>query len=153
MSGAQVRLSGQLAVALPPAEAFRLFTPRGEEEWVAGWLPRFPVPTADDSEPGTVFETDAHGERTTWVVLGRESGRHVSYARVTPGSRAGTVSVAVGEGRGGGSAVRVTYELTALSPEGERELREFADGYPAFLASWERDIAARFGPSDTSRTT
>ncbi|MEU7739880.1 SRPBCC family protein [Nonomuraea sp. NPDC049158] len=153
MSGAQVRLSGQLAVAMPPAEAFRLFTPRGEEEWVAGWLPRFPVPTDDDSEPGTVFETDAHGERTTWVVLGRERGRHVSYARVTPGSRAGTVRVAVGAGHGGGSAVRVTYELTALSPAGERELREFADGYPAFLASWERDIAARFGPEATSRTT
>ncbi|MEV0346910.1 SRPBCC family protein [Nonomuraea sp. NPDC050680] len=149
MSGAQFRLSGEVAVAMPPAEAFRLFTPRGEEEWVPGWRPGFPVATDDDSEPGTVFETDAHGERTTWVVLGREKGRRISYARVTPGSRAGTVSVAVGEGDGGGSAVRVTYELTALSPEGERELREFADGYPAFLASWERDIADRFGPAGT----
>ncbi|WP_276617407.1 hypothetical protein [Nonomuraea zeae] len=35
----------------------------------------------------------------------------------------------------------MTYELTALSPEGERTLREFAAGYAAFLASWEQAIA------------
>jgi hypothetical protein len=142
VSGAQYALSGQITVALRPAEAFRLFTPRGEEEWVAGWRPVFPVATADDTAPGTVFETAAHGERTTWVVLGREEGRRISYARVTPGSRAGTVGVDLDEGPGGGSAVRVTYELTALSPDGDGKLADFAARYPAFLDSWERDLAA-----------
>jgi hypothetical protein len=141
MSGAQHTLTGRLAVALPPGEAFVLFTPRGEERWVAGWRPRFPVATGDDSAPGTVFGTEAHGETTTWVVTGREEGRRVSYARVTPGSRAGTVTVELAEDGRGGSVVDVTYELTALSPEGERTLREFAAGYAAFLASWEEDIA------------
>ncbi|MEV0387842.1 hypothetical protein [Nonomuraea sp. NPDC050643] len=137
MSGAQYTLAGRLSVALPPAEAFELFTPRGEERWVDGWSPRFPLDTGDDSAPGTVFETGT----TTWVVVGREAGHWVSYARVTPGSRAGTVTVEVSGDGHGGSEVGVTYELTALSPEGEEELREFAAGYADFLGSWEAAIA------------
>ena len=43
MTGTQRRLTGRIQVALPPGEAFRLFTPRGEEEWVHGWQPRFPA--------------------------------------------------------------------------------------------------------------
>ena len=61
------RLTGTLDVVLPPVEAFRLFTPRGEEEWVAGWRPHFPADAPDDTEPGTVFETHAHGDDATWV--------------------------------------------------------------------------------------
>jgi hypothetical protein len=108
MSGGQVRLTGRLRVALPPREAFRLFTPRGERDWAEGWEPRFPVPAPDDTVPGTVFETGAHGATTTWLVLAREPGRHISYARVTPGDRAGTVAVTLDEA-GGQSSVEVTY--------------------------------------------
>jgi hypothetical protein len=141
VSGAQYRLTGRFNVALPPNEAFGLFTPRGEEQWVTGWRPRFPVPAQDDTAPGTVFETEAHGEVTTWVVLDREPGCRNSYARVTPGSRAGTVTVIVEADNDGHSTVQVTYALTALSSDGERELEEFAAGYPAFLTSWEAAIA------------
>ncbi|MFC7719219.1 hypothetical protein [Nonomuraea recticatena] len=135
-------------VPLPPEEAFVLFTPRGEERWVEGWEPVFRCPVGDDSAPGTVFETTAHGESTIWVVVDRRPGRLISYARITPGSRAGTVtvtlepveaSVAASEASGA-SLVRVTYELTALSDEGEREVRRFAGGYQAYLSSWEEAI-------------
>ncbi|MFI9557760.1 SRPBCC family protein [Nonomuraea endophytica] len=145
MSAAQYTLTGRLAVALPPEEAFTLFTPRGEEQWVAGWRPRFPVKTSDDSAPGTVFETDAYGERTIWVVVERERARRVSYARVTPGSRAGTVTVEVDADGQSGSTVRVTYGLTALTPEGQGPLREFAEHYPDFLQSWGVEIARHLG--------
>ncbi|MFI6596835.1 SRPBCC family protein [Nonomuraea sp. NPDC050536] len=130
------RLTGEIVVPLPPEEAFALFTPRGEGAWAAGWKPRFPHETPDDSEPGTVFETDAHGEVTTWVVLEREPGRRISYARLTPGSRAGTVSVLLKpEGK-----VEVTYDLTALSEHGEHALDRFAAGYADYLSSWEQAI-------------
>jgi hypothetical protein len=68
-------LAGHITVALPPEQAYRLFTPRGEQDWAHGWHPTFPVPAADDAEPGTVFETRAHGQRTIWLVTGREPGR------------------------------------------------------------------------------
>ncbi|MCW6008865.1 SRPBCC family protein [Micromonospora sp. CPCC 205371] len=139
-------MTGRLHVALPPDQAFRLFTARGEEEWVAGWRPHFPVPTDDDTAPGTVFVTD----RTTWVVLDRTVGRHIRYARVVPAISAGTVSVtlhpadagAPDGGAGGGSDVAVTYDLTALTDAAGRDLDAFAAGYPDFLRSWEQAIAA-----------
>jgi hypothetical protein len=133
--------TGRLTVARPPDQAFRLFTPRGEADWVAHWKPHFPAATSDDSAPGTVFETTAHDQTTTWVVVDREWGRHIRYARVVPHTNAGTVTVSLDESDGH-SEVTVTYELTALSDAASRDLREFAEHYPAFLQSWENAIAA-----------
>jgi len=135
------RLTGRIQVALPPGEAFRLFTPRGEEDWVHGWHPRFPAGAVDDTEPGTVFETDAHGQYTIWLVTGRQPGRRISYARVTPGYQAGTVTITISPA-GSHSEVEVSYELTALTSAGDHKLRAFADGYPAYLRSWQDAITA-----------
>ncbi|HSI91928.1 MAG TPA: hypothetical protein VK925_00430, partial [Jiangellaceae bacterium] len=108
---------------------------------VAGWSPRFAVAVSDDTLPGTVFETATHDEVTTWVVLDREPGSRISYARVTPGSRAGTVAVRLdADADGRHSLVWVEYTLTALTSEADRELAEFAAAYPAFLVSWEEAI-------------
>ncbi|HLU72481.1 MAG TPA: SRPBCC family protein [Nonomuraea sp.] len=153
MSDGHYALTGHVPVPLPPGEALRLFTPCGEEEWVKGWRPRFPVPAADDSRPGTVFETDSHGERTIWVVADRQEGRSIRYARVTPGSRAGLVTVTAADDGRGGTTVEVTYELTALSPQGARELRGFAAGYGDFLKSWEQAIADRLASRPPNAAT
>ncbi|MFG1945274.1 hypothetical protein [Nonomuraea sp. NPDC048826] len=150
---AHYALTGHVPVPLPPIEALRLFTPRGEEEWVKGWRPRFPVPAADDARPGTVFETDSHGERTIWVVVDRQEGHRISYARVIPGSRAGTVTVTAVDDGHGGTTVEVTYVLTALSPQGARELRGFAEGYGDFLRSWQESIAARIASRPPNAAT
>ena len=141
MTGLRRRLTGRIQVPLPPGEAFRLFTPRGEQDWADGWHPRFPVLAPDDTEPGTVFETSAHGQHTTWLVTGRLPGERISYARVTPGEQAGTVTVTV-SAAGRHSEVEVTYQLTALSDSAGGRLSEFADGYPAYLRSWQDAITA-----------
>jgi hypothetical protein len=133
------RLTGRITVDLPPSEAFRLFTARGEQDWAHGWHPRFPVPVVDDAEPGTVFETEAHGQHTIWLVTGCEPGRRISYARITPGHQAGSVTVALSPSKGH-SEVEVTYDLTALTPAAAPELAGFADGYPAYLQSWQAAI-------------
>jgi hypothetical protein len=135
------RLTGRIRVALPPGEAFRLFTPRGEQDWVHGWHPRFPAPAPDDTEPGTVFETSAHGQHTVWLVTDRRPGKRISYARVTPGDHAGTVTVAISPA-GQHSEVEVSYQLTALTSLADRKLSEFADGYAAYLQSWQDAITA-----------
>ncbi|GAB3424846.1 SRPBCC family protein [Flindersiella endophytica] len=148
--GIHRRLTGRFTVALPPERAFGLFTPLGEQVWVRGWKPRFPAgtdTTFDDTEPGAVFETDAHGQTATWIVVERERGRRIRYARVIPHLNAGTITVtlapaAEGEQR---SEVTVTYELTALTDEGQQRLDEFAGHYPAFLQSWEEQIADHSG--------
>jgi hypothetical protein len=141
MTGRQWRLTRRIRVDVPPDQAFRLFTPRGEQDWADGWEPRFPVPVPDDTEPGTVFETGGADQPTVWLVTGREPGRRMSYARVAPGEQAGTVTVVLSPA-GSASDVEVTYQLTALSEAAEARLSEFADGYPAFLRSWQDEIEA-----------
>jgi hypothetical protein len=136
------RLSDRIQIALPAEEAFRLFTPRGEREWAGdGWDPTFPAPTSDDSEPGTVFETDAHDRRTTWLVTERVWGRRIAYAQVVPGERAGSITVTLNSAESGSEA-EVVYDLTPLSEAGAHHLKQFADGYGDFLQSWEDEIAA-----------
>ncbi|MFF4370529.1 hypothetical protein [Streptomyces sp. NPDC001594] len=148
-------LSAALHVPLPPEEAFRLFTARGERDWVPGWEPVFPVETPDDTAPGTVWLTASHEEETTWLVVSRDFPRSVSYARITPGVRAGTVTVALtangagtgaGAGTGTGSEVTVTYDMTPLTPAAAEALDEFAAAYPSFIRSWAELITARIGP-------
>ena len=141
MTSTQRKLTGRIQVPLPPGEAFRLFTPRGEQDWAHGWHPSFPAPAPDDTEPGTVFETSAHGQHTIWLVTDRQPGKRISYARVTPGDQAGTVTVTV-SAAGRGSEAEVTYRLTALTGPATRKLREFADGYIAYLQSWQDAITA-----------
>jgi hypothetical protein len=123
-----------------------LFTPRGERAWAEGWDPRFPAPTDDDSEPGTVFET-AHGEQAvTWVVCAREPGRSIRYARIISGQDAGTVTVTLGRQAGwAGPVATVSYDLTALSEEAVGRLARFAAGFPQFLRHWEQAIATAAG--------
>jgi hypothetical protein len=157
-TGEPWRLTGTLRVALPPAEAFGLFTARGEERWVEGWAPRFPGPVDDDTAPGVVWETGSAsgppdhpdgagpGEHTIWLVLDTEPGRRIRYARVTPHDRAGTVEVTLADAPDGGSDVTVTYVLTALTPAADEALAAFAADYDDFLAGWatliERHLAS-----------
>ena len=152
MTGVRQRLTGRIRVDLPSAEAFRLFTPRGEREWADGWQPRFPAASPDDTEPGTVFETAAHGQHTVWLVMDREPGERISYARVTPGHQAGTVTVTI-SADGNHSEVEVTYVLTALSDAADEELRVFGASYPAYLQSWQEAIAALLNGQHSRRAT
>jgi hypothetical protein len=135
------RLSDRIHVALSAEEAFQLFTPRGEREWAPGWDPTFPAPSSDDSEPGTVFETEAHGHRSTWLVTDRAWGSRIAYAQVIPGHRAGRITVTLGATERG-SEVEVVYEFTSLSRAGAHHLKQFAEGYTEYLQSWQDAIAA-----------
>jgi hypothetical protein len=98
------------------------------------------VPPDDDSEPGTVFQVDAHGQRGTWLVTDREWGRRIAYAQVVEDHRAGSITVTL-DPIEGGSEVEVVYELTPLSETGERYLEHFAENYGDFLQSWQDEIA------------
>ncbi len=140
----RIRLHGTVAVSVPPAEAIELFTPSGERRWAHDWDPSFPASAADETEPGTVFETRGHGP-LTWVVIGRESGHSLKYAVVAPGIRAGTVEVACADDESGTTIATVTYDMTALSADGERWLAEFAAGYDRYLDHWSHAITAATG--------
>ena len=136
-----VRLTGTIEVGLPPEQSFSLFTPSGERGWTAGWDPQFPTLVVDETELGTVFTTDHRGRSTIWTVVRREADTAIAYSRTTPGDRAGLVTVTL-QPSAGGSTVTVGYALTALVPEADHALQQFAHHYPAFLAEWRDAIAA-----------
>ena len=130
-----MREFGTLQVNAPAREAFELFTPSGERRWAPGWDPRFPVPPADETAPGTVFTTLHSGHETIWVVTACERGAFISYARVTPKERAGTIEVRCVDLGDNTTRVEVTADLTALDGTA-------LDPYAKYLQTWERLIAA-----------
>lgn len=137
---ARVKLTGTIEVALAPGEAFALFTPNGERAWAHGWEPEFPNAATDDTDPGTVFETTHGGRRSIWTVVSCDPGRAIGYTTATAGYRAGTVTVRC-QAVAGGTTVTVSYDLTALTPEANGDLRKFENRYRDFLNHWERSIA------------
>jgi hypothetical protein len=140
----RVLLTGTVGVALPPERAFQFFTASGEQAWAQGWDPKFPRPVADETEPGTVFETGHGGRWSIWTVVRCNVGELIQYAVVTPGERGGLVSVVFRRSRNG-TEVTVSYDLTALDPAANDELERFADNYPSFFGHWEQSIAAAIG--------
>ena len=135
------RRTHTITVALPPERAMPLFTARGERQWVPGWAPEFPAgEPAGAEDEGTVFVTDGHGRPTYWVVAAR-SDRAVRYTRAAPGHSCGTVEVRERESGAAHTVLDVTYDLTALTPEGDHELEAFAARYTEEIGDWERAIA------------
>lgn len=132
-------------MALPPPEAFALFTPSGERRWARGWEPQFPCPGAPETQPGTVFITNHEGSASIWAVVRCETGRTIEYSTVTPGEHAGLVTVSCGPSSGGAEAT-VSYDLTALSPDANGRLDHFTASFASFLGHWERAIAAARTP-------
>jgi hypothetical protein len=131
-----IRLTGEFTLAATPERALHYFTPLGEKEWAPGWDPRFP------GEDETVFETGHGHHDTTWVMVDHQSGQRIRYARVAHGVSAGTVDVRLAENADGASQVTVTYQLTALTDDGRAHLDQFAQGYDAYLRSWQEAITS-----------
>lgn len=71
----------------------------------------------------------------------QEAGR-LRYSRVTPGSRAGTVTVRL-SGERGGSLVEVAYDLTRLPGALEDELIAYSEeNFAVLMHEWRELISA-----------
>jgi hypothetical protein len=137
---ASVTHTGSLHVDAPPEQSIHLFTALGEILWAKGWDPV--ILSGDGTEQGTVFVTTHHEEVTIWVVIDFDPQNfHARYSRVTPSMRAGTVEVLVRSDGQDGSNVDVSYQLTALSEAGNRDLVHFdAQEYAEMMTEWENEI-------------
>ncbi len=140
-----VERAGHFHLPLDPDTALDHFTAEGESAWVPGWEPEaLHAPGGTLSATGAVFRTAVGGEETLWIVLrfDREA-RVAEYARLTPGSRLGTVHVAIEAAPDGGSRVEVAYRLTSLSAAGAEVLAKLTpEAYTAMLADWRSKIVA-----------
>ena len=142
-----VERTGSFTLPLAPDAAFPYFSPEGERRLVADWEPvAHHAPDGTLSRQGAVFTTAVGGELTLWLVLEFDPvERAARYARITPGSRLGTVDVRCQETKSeaGATAVEVSYSLTSLSAEGEAVLEAMTpDAYMEMLETWNRLIRA-----------
>ena len=134
---------GSFQVALPPERAFDLFTAEGERAWAPGWDPIILSGGPDALQPGSVFLTDHGGEDTIWTVVeaDRACGR-LTYSRVSPPVRAGTVRVTI-RAEEGGSRVEVAYDMTSLGPAGDAVVADMnPERFAQMMREWERLIVA-----------
>ncbi len=136
----RVRVTGTIELDMVPQRAFDLFTPNGERVWAHDWRPEFPNGETGDVEVGLVFETCHTDRRSIWTVVRCEPGKAIAYSTTTPGHRAGTVAVTC-QLVGGGTTVTVSYDITALRPEENDDLKKFEAHFPEFLGEWELSIA------------
>ena len=140
--GVHVERTGAVAMALPAAQAFRLFNAEGERRWVAGWDPRYVHPVAPGAGEGVVFQTDKRDVGTaTWVQTRHEPATGVpSFVCVVPDHHVAVVDVAVtpdGEGR---SRASVRYRMTSLLPDADDFVRAFGEAFEDFMAHWAEAI-------------
>lgn len=138
---------GTLTVHADARRTLDLFTPEGERAWVPAWEPEYLFRAGGGDEIDTVFRTRHDGEESLWIVLDhdREEGT-AAFARITPGSRLGTVTVSVEPIDETSCWVEVCYELTAVSPGGNAVLARFdRAAFAAMLAEWEERIGAHLG--------
>ena len=137
----RVRLEGAVPVPLTQPEAFELFTPSGERRWAEGWDPSFPALAAEETEPGTVFQTHRH-HAVTWIVVACDRPRSITYCNVSDHDRAGLVQVSCEPNGDGTTTAHVTYDMTALSDDGDASLHEFVAHYQGYMRHWQEAISA-----------
>jgi MOSC domain-containing protein YiiM len=138
----RVRRSGSLRVAAPLERAFPYFTPDGERLYVPGFDPQYLHPLTGEQGEGAIFTTDHNGEDTLWMVLRfSPADGQAEYARVTPGSRRGSVSVSLERTDASTTRATIGYDLTSTSEAGDRKLAAFTEAaFAAMLAEWEAKI-------------
>lgn len=126
-----------------PDRVFPLLCPVRESDWLDGWIDQVEMIHSDSgvAEEGCVFRTRVTGRpETVWMVTRHDPGaRVVEFVRVTVGLVATRLTIAVSPRTDGSSAVRITYSLTPLGPEG----RDFVsasyseDAFRKDMAWWE----------------
>jgi hypothetical protein len=123
---------------IPPEKALLLFTAQGEKLWAPGWQPN--MLNGEGYEEGDVWITQREDSTTYWYVSKYDTLlKKAVYTFVTPDLLMGTVHVVLTENGNGGSLVKVTYNLTALSNNGNHKLKTqySSENYPKMIAQWK----------------
>lgn len=129
----------------PVDQCQRFFTPAGEELWVEGWQPTYLQPSDGSTRRGMVFTTGQGDEHTIWILADYGTQPHYArYMRVTPASRCAVVEVLCTPAASGGTAVSVTYSVTALHAGAAQSLSAYEGAaFRAMIDGWRSSIEQR----------
>ena len=137
-----IERTGVVAMDLPAAEAFPLFSAEGERRWVAGWDPCYVHPNEPGTGEGVIFRTTNKGVGTaTWIQTRHDPAAGVaSFVYMVPDHHAAMVDVQVvpeGEAR---SRATVNYRMTSLSSAADDFVRAFGEAFDDYLGDWAEAI-------------
>ena len=117
---------------------FPLLCPVREADWIPGWDPLLVISHSGVAEVGCVFLTLDGTREAIWTVTEHDArfGR-VAFVKVTPGLVVTRIHIELSAEEQGCSA-SITYEHTALGPEGEAFVGAFTEArFQGFMALWE----------------
>lgn len=140
----------------PPATVFPLLCPVRECEWVPGWEPGLVVSATGVAESDAVFTTPEDAGEATWYITEHHPEEFwVEMLKIVPGHVATRLRIELEEADGRDrveldgrpreilTRARVRYTHTALSPEGEDEVRTWNEArWLGFMQGWESVLNA-----------
>ncbi len=122
------------------AKVHSLICPVKEAEWLDGWDYDLVFSHSGFAEKGCVFTSRSEGEKDTiWLITKRDdSACETKFARITPDSRVGDVTIRIEDGGNHTSRVHITYTITALTEEGNRFIENFTEeNFAKDMKFWE----------------
>ena len=140
----QLQRQGTIQVKANVDKVFPLFTPQGEELWVAGWQPTYLYPESGEVCLNSVFTTQ-HGEiETLWITaLYNPTQYQAAYINIVPDVVVRRVDVQCAALADNQTTVTVQYIYTALSPQGNEVLAHItAEHYAEMMDAWEGAVNA-----------
>jgi uncharacterized protein YndB with AHSA1/START domain len=126
----------------PPDQVFPLLCPVREAEWVPGWKYRLVHSRSGFAELGCVFITpNDDGSETTWIVTDYDPPSRIAFAWFWPGMIVTRLTIDLQPSQHNKTKSHISYEYTALSDAGERELDTYdASWYAAKMEHWQAAI-------------
>jgi hypothetical protein len=127
-----------LNLAGPEEKVFPLFGPVEESRWAPGWKPNMLFPrNGAPIVPGSVFTVGDD----VWTLTVYDPVTHaIHYVVVTPGHSVGELDIRVVDAGPGKSQATVAFRHTALSAQGDEEIRTFVQQFPHQAPHWENAI-------------
>ena len=136
-----IKQSGEFELDISSDQALPLFTAPGEKLWIPIWDPV--ILYGDGVEKGTVWVTTNHGSTTYWYVEKYDADKKSArYVRVTPDADIGTVDVLLSSLGNNKTKVSVTYTLTGLSDDGNKNVEKMLHrvAYDSMMVEWKNMV-------------
>jgi hypothetical protein len=113
-----------------------------EIKWVPDWMPIRVISKSGVAEPECIFITPATPQNSIWIVSKHDPKNfNLEMYKITPEQTVAKLQISLSSEEDQFTKAIISYEYTAIGPEGEKFLKEFTfDWYGKFMADWEKEL-------------
>jgi len=123
----------------PAQEAFPLYCPVREMDWISRWLPEEVYSTSGLAEPECVFVTRDGEADAVWIITRHcPQSHHVQMVKTVPQVTVCLIDIRLQAVDATHCTATVRYSHTSLGPKGDELVAGFDENYyQAFMTRWE----------------